>query len=352
MRHFEKIIVEGFKSIQHTELELGDINVVVGANGAGKSNLIGVFQFLSNILLQRLQNYVAGDPDRFLFHGRKVTKNISLDVFSYDGGYRLFLFQDKDSLLIKKESIFSGGKWDVLLDSAQKECALVDACTKFELYNDEYSNICSFEEYHFHDTSDSSPIKTLSPLHQNRHLRMNGENLPAFLYFLQERHPTEFNAIQEQIRLVAPFFDRFILEPSRLNPNKIKLEWRHRKSDAYFDAYSLSDGTLRFMCLATVLLQPNPPALILLDEPELGLHPFALRLLADMLEAASSKCQILLATQSTSLLNHFRADQIIIADSDDDGSHFHRLDETSLAQWLEDYSLGELWEKNVLGGRP
>jgi len=151
---------------------------------------------------------------------------------------------------------------------------------------------------------------------------------------------------------VAPFFDRFELAPSQLNEKKIKLEWRQKGSDAYFDAYSLSDGTLRFICLATLLPQPNPPALILLDEPELGLHPFAIRILAEMLEAASKRVQVILATQSVTLLNNFEPKDVIVAENDGLKTTFKRLDENKLSMWLEEFSIGDLWEKNVLGGRP
>lgn len=143
-----------------------------------------------------------------------------------------------------------------------------------------------------------------------------------------------------------------MLAPLRLNERKIKLEWRHKDSDAYFDAYSLSDGTLRFICLATLLLQPKPPALMLLDEPELGLHPAAIALLAEMLATASQHTQILLATQSVTLLNHFQAENIIVADHNGQETTFRRLQTDDLQDWLQDYALGELWEKNILGGRP
>ncbi len=186
----------------------------------------------------------------------------------------------------------------------------------------------------------------------NRFFRPDAANLPAYLYWLQEKHPLQFRHIEEHIRLIAPFFEQFVLAPSKLNENKIKLEWRQKGSDAYFDAYSLSDGTLRFICLATLLLQPHPPALILLDEPELGLHPFAIRILAEMLEAAAQRVQVLLATQSVTLLNNFAPQDVIVAENDGRRTTFNRLDAEKLKDWLDDFSLGELWEKNVLGGRP
>jgi predicted ATPase len=206
--------------------------------------------------------------------------------------------------------------------------------------------------YHFHDTSDTSPAKQMADVDDNRFFRFNAANLPAYLYWLQEKHPVQFRHIEEHIRLVAPFFEKFVLAPSKLNDKKIKLEWQQKGSDAYFDAYSLSDGTLRFICLATLLLQPEPPTLILLDEPKLGLHPFAIRILAEMLQVVSERVQVILATQSVTLLNNFSPQHIIVAENDGSKSTFNRLDVEKLQGWLDDFSVGELWEKNVLGGRP
>jgi predicted ATPase len=209
-----------------------------------------------------------------------------------------------------------------------------------------------FAIFHFSDTSDSAACKRLCDIDDNRVLRSDAANLAAFLYWIQQIHPTNYRRIVEHIRAVAPFFEDFTLAPSRHNPGKIKLEWKQRGSDAYFDAYSLSDGTLRFICLCVLLLQPEPPALIILDEPELGLHPAAIHLLAEMVEAASRQGQVLLATQSVTLLDHFAPSSVIVAEHDGRQSMFRRLSPEDLSQWLEDFSLGELWEKNVIGGRP
>jgi predicted ATPase len=206
--------------------------------------------------------------------------------------------------------------------------------------------------YHFQDTSDTSAVRQMADVDDNRFFRSNAANLPAYLYWLQEKHPLEFRQIEEHVRLVAPFFDGFVLAPSRLNERKIKLEWRHKGSDTYFDAWSLSDGALRFISLATLLLQPQLPALILLDEPELGLHPLAIGILAEMLQAASQRVQVVLATQSVTLLNHFAPRDVIVAEHDGLRTTFNRLNEGKLKDWLADFSLGELWEKNVLGGHP
>lgn len=356
MKTLHKVTINGFKSIEHAELKLGDLNVVIGANGSGKSNLIGVFRLLERVLSHNLQVYVASEPDRLLHHGRKKTPSLSLDFEFEEHTYGFALKASQDTLVFEDERLYSNGMSSNTESIAvgHKESKLKEAIVSETTRSSDrvFPKVRNLVVYHFHDTSDNSPAKQTCNVSDNRSFRPDAANLPAYLYWLQEKHPVQFRHIEEHIRLVAPFFDRFDLAPSRLNDKKIKLEWRQKGSDAYFDAYSLSDGTLRFICLATLLLQPNPPALILLDEPELGLHPFAIRLLAEMLEAASKRVQVILATQSVTLLNNFAPKDIIIAENDGLKTTFSRLDEDKLSLWLDDFSIGELWEKNVLGGRP
>jgi predicted ATPase len=356
MKTLRKVKIEGFKSIENTELQLGELNVVIGANGSGKSNLIGVFRLLERVLSHNLQVYVASEPDRLLHHGRKKTASLSLD-FTFDQNlYGFKLKAAQDTLIFENERVEYSGYWSYAEPIAfgHKESKLEEAAQSYHNKIPQYvfPKVHNLVVYHFHDTSDSSPAKQTCDLSDNRRLRPDAANLPAYLYFLQEKHPTQFRHIEEHIRLVAPFFERFELAPSQLNDTKIKLEWRQKGSDAYFDAYSLSDGTIRFICLATLLLQPQPPALILLDEPELGLHPFAIRILAEMIEAAANRVQVILATQSVTLLNNFAPKDVIVAENDGLKTTFNRLDEEKLTKWLDEFSIGELWEKNVLGGRP
>jgi predicted ATPase len=392
MKTLRKVKIEGFKSIERAELELGDLNVVIGANGSGKSNLIGVFRLLERVLSRNLQHHIAKveSSDRFLFHGRRTTPVLSLD-FAFEPGFELGQFLlyyglkleavDDEKLIFQMEQLgFNNGieyisaihhqnhKESVLEGIAKEELqspwkipdAKIGHLKKIgypfasykEICQDVLSRINTLAVYHFDDTSDSSPAKKTANLDDNRFLRADVANLPAYLYWLQEKYPVQFRHIEEHVRLVAPFFDKFMLAPRRLNEKTIKLEWRQKGSDAYFDAWSLSDGTLRFICLATLLLQPEPPKLILLDEPELGLHPYAIRILSEMVEAASMRSQVLLATQSVTLLDNFAPKDVIVVENDGRKTTFNRLDEEKLKVWLHDFSIGELWEKNVLGGNP
>ena len=356
MRTLRKVKIEGFKSIESAELALNDLNVVIGANGSGKSNLIGVFRLLERVLSHNLQVYVASEPDRLLHHGRKKTAALSLDFAFDQNSYGFKLKAAQDAMIFEYERVDYSGYWSYgePIAVGHKESKLEEAAKSYHNKIPQYvfPKVRNLVVYHFHDTSDTSPAKQTCDVSDNRAFRPDAANLPAYLYWLQEKHPVQFRHIEEHIRLVAPFFDRFELAPSRLNEKKIKLEWRQKGSDAYFDAYSLSDGTIRFICLATLLLQPKPPALILLDEPELGLHPFAIRILAEIIEAAAKRVQVILATQSVTLLNNFEPKDVIVAENDGLKTTFNRLDEEKLKQWLEEFSLGELWEKNVLGGRP
>ncbi len=359
MQNLCKVKIEGFKSIAKTELSLNNLNIVIGANGSGKSNLIGVFRLLERVLSHNLQLFVASQPDRVLHHGRKVTPALIIDfVFEQNEAYGFTLKAEQDRLIFEAERLkYNDNLWDYkgVISAGHKESQFGDVPfepVKNPLPIHIFSKLENIKLYHFHDTSDSSPAKRTAPLSDNRFFRSDAGNLPAYLYWLKQKHPINYRHIVEHVRLVAPFFDGFILEPLRLDEEQIKLEWRQKGSDAYFDAYSLSDGTLRFICLATLLLQPTPPFLILLDEPELGLHPFAIRILAEMLETASKNVQVLLATQSVTLLNHFSPKDIIIAENDGLKTEFRRLPENELSHWLGEFSLGELWEKNVLGGRP
>jgi predicted ATPase len=356
MKTLRRISIEGFKSIERSELALGDLDIVIGANGSGKSNLIAVFRLLERVVSRNLQSHVASEPDRLLHHGRRLTPALSLDFTFGMNAYGFTLRAAQDTLIFEDERVkFSGHfEYGESLAVGHKESKLEEAARSHsnEIPKHLFPVARNLVVYHFHDTSDSSPAKQTSDVDDNRFFRPDAANLPAYLYWLQEKHPTQFRHIEEHVRLVAPFFERFVLAPLKLNEKKIKLEWRQKGSDAYFDAYSLSDGTLRFICLATLLLQPDPPGLILLDEPELDLHPFAIRILAEMLDAASKRVQVLLATQSVTLLNHFAPENVLVAGNDGLRTTFERLDEAQLKAWLEDFSLGELWEKNVLGGRP
>ena len=365
MPALDYITIRGFKSIGSIErLPLHRINVLIGANGSGKSNFIQAFAFLHAVRAGQLRNYVqrAGGADEILHFGPKITEDMRFHIsFGNERNqYSLTLAAtDTGGLYPKSEGVYY---WNKRTHRTPKIEPIHGRDGEAGISNPSESRIGEhvnrhldrWRLYHFHDTSPGSPMKRAADLHDSRLLRPDGSNLASFLYFLRRQHESSYDLIRRTVRLVAPFLDDFLLEPMSLNENKIRLEWRHVGSDAYFDVSSLSDGSLRFIALATLLLQPYflRPSVILLDEPELGLHPYAIAALASLVMQASTKTQIIIATQSPLLLDHFRPEDVLVADREGGGTKLTRLDSTRLEAWLADYSLGQLWEKNQVGGRP
>jgi predicted ATPase len=351
----QNIKIEGFKSIKTMDLKLSPINLLIGSNGVGKSNFISFFKLVNNIYEQRLQQYsLKSGVDNLLHYGRKNTTEIKGYLNFGNNAYEFNLLpSDEGSLFIGREDSLLNYQTQyskTFYEENIKESLIKGSSTQRNKYLSEHLE--SYKIYHFHDTSSSAPLRSFANLSDNRMLREEGENLPAFLYYLQEKHPKHFKIIEMVIQSVFPFFDRFDLAPFFLDENKIELEWYEKEHpENPFFARHLSDGTLRFIALATLFLQPNLPKTIIIDEPELGLHPFAIAKLAGMIKKASIQSQIIIATQSVNLVNEFSADDIIVANREDNQTVFKRQSEESLKTWLEDYSIGELWEKNVIGGR-
>lgn len=378
-----RIEIEGFKSIRQMALDLRPVNVLIGANGAGKSNFIGAFGLLQRMMEGRLQLHVAqaGGADTLLHFGRKQTQSMRLSL-RFAPGEAFYLANlvpsANDALIFAKEawgfesdagsqatsspSGADGLNESVLLEQWDQPKVLPsnqaqdDAQKLFEQWSAPRKQVRGIlrgaRVYHFHDTSSAAKVKQTQALGDNETLRTDASNLAAFLFLLQEKHPDSYRRIVATVQLAAPFFNDFRLRPSPFNEQKILLEWSERSSDAYFNAHALSDGTLRFICLATLLLQPEPPPLIIIDEPELGLHPYAIQLLADLVSSASAKSQVILSTQSVTLVNQFAPEDLVVVDRREGESLFRRLTPEETQSWLDSYSLGELWEKNVIGGRP
>ncbi len=339
------------------------MNVFIGSNGSGKSNLIEVFHFLREIVTRNLANYTGlkGGADTLLHFGRKHSQEMEFFLEFAEGNisnaYKISLSgTDKDTLTIINETAYYHEKdkhpnlSELQIVSASQESKLNKEnhiCAR-QVIND----LDSYRIYHFHDTSDTARVKGTGDLEDNCFLRPQADNLAAFLYWMFKKKPDHYANIRDTVRQIAPFFDDFRLAPSLLNEDKIWLEWKEKGSDTYFNASSFSDGTLRFICLATLLLQPELPTVILLDEPELGLHPAASNLLADLLLSAATRTQIIVATQSVTLINQFDQNLVWAVDRNDGKSVFRHLKNEDMQKWMDGYALGELWEKNVLGARP
>ena len=360
--------VRGFRSIQSTELSLKRANVLIGPNGAGKSNLIAFFRFLSFLLSNpsgSLQQYVVENAgaSAILFNGAKKTREIDAEIelrtARGTNSYRFRLFYAApDTLIFADEACrflptgTTDGRWTEL-GSGHREARLLDR--NDNAAKTTRSTIAALLRglvvYHFQDTSREARMKTRWSVNDSAHLKYDAANIAPFLLSLRTRYPKYYRRIVETVRQVAPFFNDFILEQES---GTVLLRWSERNSDVDFSADQGSDGTLRAIALITALLQPPEklPSLIIIDEPELGLHPYALNIISGLVSSATNSQQVLLATQSPALLDGFSASDIIVAERDASGSHFRRLEPDLLAEWLNDYTLSELWDRNILGGRP
>lgn len=364
--HLEQIVIKGFKSIKSLDLEMKPINILIGANGSGKSNFISLFTFLRHLSEGKLQNYVEknGFANAFFHFGAKATPKIEIDINMGFNGYHVKFEHgvDGDSLVFSEEYCTlksSPNNWAV--KGKKGESGLLPEAEavslKVKQYTREYLEECRV--YHFHDTGTTAGFKQAADLGASDYLYSNANNIAAFLYRLkndkQANFSKSYNDIIDAIQTVAPYFHNFYLEPRGTEgEEKILLKWLHRDHDEPFSANQLSDGTARFICMATLFLQPTilRPKSIVLDEPELGLHPAALEVLAELVKSASKGNQVICSTQSVTFANQFDAKDFIVVDQEKGSSTFKRVDEEKLKDWLEDYAMGDIWTKNLIGGRP
>lgn len=363
----DKLTIKGFKSIRTLEdFELTNLNVLIGGNGAGKSNFIDFFRMLRAMMelplpgltSASLKAYIAdgGGSDDFLFNGPKITEQIEVETRFGLNGYRFKLAPTADETFIINDEarFYTTGWWE--MGSGQTTPELLrdrdkrGAAGRRNVASYVYDAISSWKIYHFHDTSKVAPMRRFETIDDSDYLRFDAANIAPFLLDLKNSEKSTYNQIVDTIRLVTPFFDNFILKPNK--NEKVRLIWRQKGSDYPLKPHHLSDGTLRFICLTTALLQPEPPSTIIIDEPELGLHPYAIEILAELIQSTSKKTQLIVSTQSPSIVDCFKPEDIIVVNRKKGASVFQRLNKHEFSSWLEDYSLGDLWRKNIFTGGP
>ena len=375
MARIDRLTVRGFKSIRALEdFELYGLNVLIGANGAGKSNLLSLFRMLEQLSVKRLQLFVkdAGGPEALLFGGRRRTSNVSADLI-LDGDRCRYGFSLEpvggDGMAFAGESVRPGVA-EFLRYVAPGTVPTVDGGTKWagghiearvadcgrgDFASYVLPEMQRWRVFHFQNMSRIAKVRQSAAVRDNLRLQEDAGNLAPFLRRLRERHPVHYRRVVDAVRVVAPFFGDFAYRNDLDLDDRMELEWFHTSDrDAVLGPQHISDGTMRFVCLATLLLQPTElqPTLILIDEPELGQHPAALTVLAEMLRSAAEARQVVVATLSADLVSELEPEDVVVVDREDDASTFRRLDGDDLRDWLKDYSLGDLWKMNVFGGRP
>jgi predicted ATPase len=364
-KSLSRLTICGFKSILELyDFELKRLNVFVGANGAGKSNLISFFEMLRCLMDGCLASYVmeCGGIDDMLYYGRKRTANMTFSMLFGERGYRFTVNPTpNDSVALSGEGRYYErglSKWWNLGASNDAFSLLVkeaEGNSLDSIYSKYvYDTIMSWKIYHFHDTGSTAKMRGWQNIEDNGALRHDASNIASLLFRLREEGKTEYPEILEACQTVMPYLKEFLLKERIYDKageiKKVNLSWRTKRSDFPMQPYHLSDGSIRFICLATALLQPNPPPTLIIDEPELGLHPEAIRVLGELINAAAERTQVIVATQSPLLIDNFGIDDIVVVSHKDDRSVFERLNKCDFDKWLEDYSVGELWTKNVIRG--
>jgi conserved domain protein len=353
-----RIEIKGFKSIKELDLPLTRLNIFIGSNGSGKSNFLSFFSFLENIYNKHLQAYTAlnGGIEKFLHKGSKITKNIECYLRFNKNGYSFTLGNNQGQFLFEKEDLWYDSnpyyKNPINISNYNSETNLYEEIAPRAEFIKNY--LSEVKKYHFHDTGKDSPFHRESNINKDIYsLYSDGSNLAALLYRIRKERPIVYNRIVKTIESIAPYFLDFQLIPNEDSGN-IRLLWKNKYCEQLYSSYDLSDGTIRFIALATLLLQPQLPKTLVIDEPELGLHPFAIAKLAGLVRSASCKdCQVIMATQSVELINYFQAEEIITVDNIDGESRFERLKEEELAIWLDEYAIGDMWKQNIINtGQP
>lgn len=352
-----KIHIKGWKSIKDAEVNLGKINILIGANGSGKSSFLSIFDLLRAITNKNdliFFSAVNGGADALLHYGIKNTKEINVSITINEKTYRFALSPDINGNLFVNPSSYGYSKSAEYIDdtggvteSESAYCRKTDDKTEEKEIAEGFP---TFILYHFFDTGCGSRMKSVCDADENRCLFPDGANLAAVLYKIKNESPKRYEKIIFIINLIFPEFKDFVFD---INNNYITLRWQDKFSiDTTFRLSALSDGTLRFAALTVLLTQPNPPKVIIIDEPELGLHPEAIITLSEMIIKASAKSQIIISTQSADLISCFEPENILIAEKRSGETAISRPDKEELEKWLDDYTLGQVWQKNIIGGNP
>ncbi|MES2641218.1 MAG: AAA family ATPase [Myxococcota bacterium] len=372
-----RVHVEGFRSLRDVTFEPGPVTVLIGANGSGKSNLLRFLEFASTLGILHLQSSVAaaGGASALLYRGKRTATEIRLGFeweraagqLRYDA---VLMRRAEDQMYFENESVTPSSDGARLIGTIPFESRLVMTAGDVDIPERQVvSALHAIRVFHVHDTSDHSPLRDNAFALRHRELATDGDNLAAYLLWLKHSsdrvHQASWALFMGLLRRVAPFISDIQPVPVNVDPATFRFDDPHGKLDKVYirlewlDEYGnrfgvsqLSDGTLRAMALFAALTQPTLPSFICIDEPELGLHPAALNILVGLIRSVSTRCQVLVATQSPTLLDHFSPEEVVVAERIDGATQLRRLDSDKLASWLEDYSLSELYEKNVLGGRP
>lgn len=353
----DRIRIKGYKSFNELDFGLHKINLLIGSNGAGKSNFLSFFELLGKAFNQNLEQYVAlrGGVDKFLHQGRKVTSKIEAEITQDRNCYKLHLQEADGKLIVEDEQLGYryAGSWDFATISTYVSEAKIKTYNGMKRGDYVKDYLSQIRKFHFHDTGNRSPFASECHVKNDAQtLYEHGENLAPILYRIQQENPQVYRRIVQVIQSVAPYFLDFYFNPSPADT--MRLLWQDKYSNMIYGPNDFSDGTIRFIALVVLFMQPWLPKVIIIDEPELGLHPVAIQKLSGLIKIAAQRgSQIIIATQSAELISNFDPEDIVTVNQANGHTTMERLKSEDLTHWLDDYTLGDLWKQNILkGGQP
>ena len=401
---FDCIKIEGFRSFKKVELEMPRLAVLIGPNGGGKSNFVDLLMLMAEAGNGELavgvnkrggfRNIAFGfEPTgevlvEFSFKGLRDPASemeplpplITLAKKPFDITYRVTLrglgvnfrvweeqlhqvsvdpeqitFEiDRDATrtLFKWRIISQEGEEPKSVEDVELAISQVKDANKFRPPYAVFQELRQWAFYRDIDVGPESPVRQPVLIRPATRLLSDGTNLSSVFFTIQQEHPDDWDDILGILKTAYPDFVKLTV-PAGGGDGKVHLRWFERPNEKQgLSANLLSDGTLKLLCLVAILKSPNPPPLICIDEPELGLHPDWIELVAELMQDAATRTQVIVATHSPQIVAKLDPDQVIVTEKVEAETHLTQLKTRDLEKWLKDFSLAELWLSGEIGGRP
>lgn len=388
MNTFDRIHVHGFRRLADVELKLRPLNVLIGANGCGKTSLLDVFSLLAASAAGQLKSCIkdmggfdpnlslqptgTGDKAKLMrFELERAVSNyapLKYDITLRPSGtsYQIpdeSLTQHNDpskpNPMKHLESVHGRTRYFDTDENKLKapaweydetESALSQAGKMYQEPERFRTTLASSTYYHALDVSPRAPVRLPQQMREALLPGKNGEDLVTCLYWMREASPDRFETIEDTLRVGFPGFERLNFPP--VASGLLALTWKDKDVKQPFYLHQLSEGTLRFLWLTTLLYSPGLTEVTLLDEPEVSLHPELLSVLADCLREASARTQLIVATHADRLVRFLRPEDVVTFELEEGISTAIRAEDLDLDAWLKEYTLDQVWEHGRMGGRP
>jgi len=382
MNSFESITIEGYRRLYSVQVNMRPLTVMIGANGVGKTSLLEIFLLLAASAKGQLESKISdlSGLSEIMTRDRANSLAISL-LMSVPGHAPLYyrlevapkglayeialetLTQQNDRYASEPFKHIDSRGLDVkyfntedqkLLrpnwDHSPLETSLAQVPKMYHEPENFRKILASCTFYGALNVAPKSLVRLPQLMRPATLPGSNGEDLVSCLYYLRETDSEQFEIIEDTLAAAFPDFERLGFPP--VAAGTLAMTWKDKNFSKPLYMHQLSEGTLRFLWLVTLLQSPDLTAVTLIDEPEVSLHPDLLRLLADLMREASQKTQLIVATHSDRLIRFLQAKEVLVCDAEDGLANMTWADSLDLEKWLKEYSLDQVWAMNLIGGRP